>query len=347
MLSEIRCRCEVIKNFAPSWFAAVMGTGILAISSSMYSDYIPWLDTLAVWLFYFNIFLFSIFLVPWVLRWIMYRENALADLRHPILSNFYPTLTVGMMVLSSDFLILDGNMLAAEVLWALGAAGTVFFSFLTPYLVFKGDHVTLDHINPAWFIPPVGLIVIPIAGSVIAASKTGTLREIILLIDIFGWGAGFFLYISLLAVCMYRFILHHPLPNVLAPTIWINLGPIGAGTLALINIVKYSGLVTIGEPFMVMALLLWSFGLWWFCMAVLMTLHYIRRLKLPYALSWWAFIFPFGAYVAATYAMSNIFNIRLMGWLGLGLYLMLAVMWAVTLVNTAKHAYRGSVFRGG
>ncbi|MFA7468063.1 MAG: hypothetical protein WCY82_07340 [Desulfotomaculaceae bacterium] len=37
----------IIKNFALSWFASVMGTGIVAIASFYYSHYWPWLQNLA------------------------------------------------------------------------------------------------------------------------------------------------------------------------------------------------------------------------------------------------------------------------------------------------------------
>lgn len=123
--------------------------------------------------------------------------------------------------------------------------------------MFRGDHVKLEHMNPAWFIPPVGLIVIPIAGSLLINQFSGILQEFVICLNYFGWGAGFFLYLALLAISIYRFILHYPLPNTLAPTIWINLGPIGAGTIALINLVKNSAFVTIKKPFFVFSLILY------------------------------------------------------------------------------------------
>jgi len=150
-------------------------------------------------------------------------------------------------------------------------------------------------------------------------------------------GAGFFVYIALLAVCFYRFILHHPLPNVLAPTIWIGLGPIGAGTLALLNLIKNSSFVNVKEPFFVFGLIFWGFGIWWFLMAVVMTIHYIKRLKLPYAASWWAFIFPLGAYVAASHSVANIFGIELINYIGFTLYWLLFFLWFVTSIKTLSH----------
>ena len=56
-----------IKNFAPSWFATVMGTGILAMTSMFYSSYLPFLQYVARGLFYFNIALFGVLLVPCIL----------------------------------------------------------------------------------------------------------------------------------------------------------------------------------------------------------------------------------------------------------------------------------------
>ena len=336
-----------IKNFAPSWFAAVMGTGILALTSCFYSGYLPFLSHLGRALFWFNVALFGVLLIPWVLRWILYPREALRDLNHPVIANFYPTLPVGMLVLSADFMTLAKAHTVGIWFWAIGTAITIIFAFLVPYIVFTGEHVTLDHINPAWFIPPVGLIVIPVSGSELIGRFPGVANDWVVLANYFGWGAGFFLYLALLSVCMYRFILHRPLPNILAPTVWINLGPIGAGTVALLKLVTHCCFIAQQEPFFVFGFLFWGFGIWWVVMAILITLHYIRRLRLPYAMSWWAFTFPLGAYVAATHMVAQRFSLPLVDHIGFGLYLLLFALWAVTFLNTLRHALRGDLFASG
>ena len=345
MLKDIECKCEIIKNFAPSWFASVMGTGILAITSLFYSTYLPLLKDLASVLFYFNVTLFFILLIPWILRWILFRKEALADLEHPVASNFYATIAIAMLVLAADSIVINKNMLLGEIFWFVGTLLTIFFGILTPYLMFKGEHVKLDHINPAWFIPPVGLIVIPVAGSLIIPHVSGGMQEFVIFLNYFGWGAGFFIYLSLSAIAMYRFILHHPLPNTLAPTIWINLGPIGVGTVALTNLVKKSSFITVKEPFFVFGFLLWGFGIWWTIMAITLTLYYLKKLKLPYAMSWWAFTFPLGAYVSASHTISLLFKLQLIDHIGFVLYLLLVVFWLVTFVKTFIHAYHGTLFK--
>ncbi len=354
MLRDVECKCEIVKNFAPSWFASVMGTGITAVTSEFYSNRIPALHYLALGLFYFNIVLFTTLLVPWTLRWIFYREDAKKDLVHPVISNFYPTISVAMLVLSGNIFMFwgsDGKLLA-ELLWFIGALATVFFSLYIPYIVFSGEHVKIDHINPGWFIPPVGLIVIPIAGAkVYTALPAGVLKESVLLLNIFGWGAGFFIYLALLAVVMYRFILHHPLPNVLAPTVWINLGPIGAGTmslLALLNTLGASGGTVSGPVYgsiTLFAVFFWSFGIWWLVMAIALTIHYIKNLSLPYSLAWWAFTFPLGAYVGATHLVAGVLKSDVVDLFGLSIYFLLLSLWTTTAVRTAMYTYHGTVFR--
>ena len=345
LFKNIECKCQIIKNFAPSWFASIMGTGILAMTSLFFSNYLPFLKYLAFFLFYFNIILFFILLIPWILRWIFFRKEALNDLKDPVISNFYATIAIAMLVLAANFIVIDKNIKMGEIFWFIGTFFTIFFGILTPYVMFKGEHVKLDHINPAWFIPPVGLIVIPIPGSLIIQHFSGALQEFVIFLNCFGWGAGFFIYLALLAISMYRFILHHPLPNVLAPTIWINLGPIGAGTVALVNLIKNLPFITTKETFFMFGFLFWGFGIWWVIMAIALTLHYIKRLKLPYAMSWWAFTFPLGAYVAASHTISSLFEIQLIDYIGFVLYWLLVIFWLVTFIKTFIYAYYGTLFK--
>ncbi len=344
MFKNLNQKSDIIKNFAPSWFASVMGTGILALTTNFYKIYIPIFGLLARILFYFNILLFILLLIPWMLRLIIFPQNAKSDLLNPVTSNFYPTISVGMLVLSADFIMINGNLFWGQILWYAGTITTIFFAILIPFIVFTGTHVKIDHINPAWFIPPVALIVIPIPGSYLINYYSGILKEIIILINYFGWGAGFFLYIALLAITFYRFTLHHPLPNVMAPTIWINLGPIGAGTVALVKLVKVCGFISSKDVFYTFGLIFWGFGIWWILMAIILTIHYIKNLKLPYAMSWWAFTFPLGAYVSGNHALSSIFNMKLIDYIGFALYWLLLFLWLITLIKTIKSVFSGSAF---
>ncbi len=325
---------DIIRNFNPSWFSVVMGTGVLAMTGMQYSVSLSLLATFSYLLMYVNIGIFLVLLIPWTLRWIMYRHNAMQDLRHPMRSNFYPTMTIAIVVLSIHFKHL-GMLDVAYYFWLIGSFGTILFSVVIPYEMFKSEEVHLDHITPAWFIPPVALIVIPLGGPFIEG-RSGIEQELVILMNYFAFGAGFLLYISLLAICLYRFILHRPLPNVLAPTIWIGLGPIGAGAVALVNMINGSAFVTLKEPFFVLAFLLWGFGIWWLFLALGLTTHYIRRLNLPYSMGWWAFIFPLGAYVAGSHTIALVLGFTLVDLIGFALYWLLFALWLMTIVHGVR-----------
>ncbi|WP_297534894.1 tellurite-resistance/dicarboxylate transporter [Thermococcus sp.] len=326
-----------VKDFAPSWFASVMGTGALALVSLAYSQRLYLLKEIAVTLTYLNTALFLILLVPWSIRWIKYRENALSDLRHPVISHFYGTIAVAMLVLSADYLFIVKNVITAKAFWFVGTTLTVFFALLIPYIMFVEKEVDIKAVTPAWFIPPVGLIVIPLSGSRIAVMYSGTVREVLYAVNYFAWGSGFFLYLALFSIVMYRFIRHEPMPCGMAPAIWINLGPIGAGTSTLYSLISASTFLRVKEPFFAFGLIFWGFGVWWLIMAVVMTLHYIRRLNLPYSLAWWAFIFPLGAYVSATHNVGKTLGIGAIDAFGFALYWLLLSLWVITGFKTIRY----------
>ncbi len=334
-----------IKNFSPSWFASVMGTGIFAIAFMLYSKQFSYLGAFGRGLYYFNIALFIVLIIPWLLRLVLYPKEFLKDLKHPINSNFFATMPFGMLILAANFILIGKNMFWGGLFWFIGSGLIIIFALITMCIMFRHEEVKAEHLNPAWFIPPVGLIVIPIAGSLLVSSFSGILKEYIIVINLIGFGTGFFIYLALLAVMMYRFILHKPLAEMLAPTVWINLGPIGAGTVSIIQIAKNIGYFTnVQAAIFSLASLLWAFGIWWLIISISMTLHYLRKLKLPFALSWWAFTFPLGAYVVASFNIANILSNSLIYYIGFALLWLLAFLWSITLVNSIRNTINKKLF---
>ncbi len=334
---------NIVKYFNPSWFSAVMGTGILSIGSYYYSSYLPILKTFSLLFYHLAFFLLFLLLIPWTLRWLFFFKNAYGDLENPILSSFYSTLPVGVLILSIGSIIIVKNYLLGKILWFIGTPLIIFFVLISFFLVFTGEKMTLDHVSPAWFIPLTGLLSISVAGSILLEYETLYLRKLILLLNYFGWGSGFLLYLALFAICMYRFMLHPPLPGILSPTIWINLGPVGTGVTGIINLVIASKFITVKEPFFIFAFLFWSFGLWWVIMALSMTIYYFRKVKVPYGVSWWGYTFPLGAYVTASYSVGNVIHFDLVQDIGFLLYWLLVFFWATTFTNTILAILRGTL----
>ncbi|KJS17245.1 MAG: C4-dicarboxylate ABC transporter [Peptococcaceae bacterium BRH_c4b] len=345
----------VIEKLAPSWFACVMGTGIVAITSFYYSQNFLWLRNLSTLLWILNVLLFALLIIPWTLRLFIYREKALSDLREPTTGQFYATMPISCLVLAADFLIIGTHSMdinlaigLAKGLWILGTLIAVLFAVIIPMQNILNPDVRVENISPAWFMPPVGLIVIPISGAKLIPYWPDSWQQIMLILNYVFWGSGFFLFLFIEAICIYRFICRPPLPGHLAPTIWINIGPIGAGTIALINL-SYASTPFLGESVVpvlnLFAIFFWGFGFWWIINAVLLTIFYFKQNNLPFSLSWWAFTFPLGAYTGATYLIASFVKSPAVNIYGFCCYLLLLFVWLCVFVRTIIGVGRMEFFK--
>ncbi|MBP6203957.1 MAG: C4-dicarboxylate ABC transporter [Azonexus sp.] len=336
---------DISRSFAPGWFAAVMGTGVLALTTRSLGLRWPVLAVLAEVLHWFNSALFVLLAVPWLTRWLRFRPAALQTLKHPVQASFYPTFSIALLVLAAQWLVFSPWVKVALTLWWLGVLLHFAFSFAVLFIVFRGEAVGLDHVTPAKFIPAVGLVVMPLAGGPLLGHMDGALREWALTINVIGLGAGSMMYLGLLGLTLHRHYLHKPAQGVLTPTVWIHLAPIGVIPVSLMNVVEQLPYPAAREVATVLMLLVWGFGVWWLVMASLLTLAAQRAGQLPFALSWWGFTFPVGAFVAESLRLSQI-----LGWsstfgIGIVAWLLLCLLWAVTLYRTVLGVASGAIFQ--
>lgn len=232
-------------------------------------------------------------------------------------------------------------------LWITGVVLSLATAFIIPVLNII-NKITIEDINPGWFMPPVSLIVVPIAGAKLIPYWPHSLQKSLLILNYASWGSGFFLFMLIAAICIYRFFVAPPLPGSLIPTIWIYLGPIGAGGISLLNLGSVSA-PFLGSPVTpilnLFGLLYWSFGCWWLITASVITIIYILKKNLPYTLSWWAFTFPLGAYTCATYLISVIIQSEALKLFGFFCYGVLAFCWFIVFSNTFIQVYTGALFK--
>ncbi len=87
-----------------------------------------------------------------------------ADLGHPVKLNFFPATSIGLMMLA----LLWSEPAPGLALWMWGVGAVVQLGF-TLYTMSSWIHHTrydIKHANPAWFIPVVGNILVPIPACV-------------------------------------------------------------------------------------------------------------------------------------------------------------------------------------
>lgn len=348
---------NVIKYFSPAWFAMVMGTGGLANVMFILGTSLPVLAGVATALWILNSLLFVLILIPWVLRWFLYNEQAMADLKHPLTSNFIVTLPAGCLILGSNFLLIGTPIFSQEFLtitgfglWIIGALLAICFSVTGLYNLFSAEAIGPDPINYAWLMMPVVNIVVPLLGNLLVKNMLTTnpnLAGIINLVDIMFYGIGIVLFIIMATIVTNRLILHKLPPAVAVPTFSILLGPIGVGTLSLMGLADAAhalGMLSMVEGVKLLGLILWGFGLWAFVFTLAITIKQVKSDGIPFTLSWWAFIFPLGAYTLATFTVFDYTKVSFVRVYAILLTVLLVWLWAMTFVKTLMGSIKGKLF---
>lgn len=201
------------------------------------------------------------------------------EFAHPVRANFFPAISIGLLLLSVAALPHTPGL--AVGLWALGALGhlTLTVTLLKRWIL---RDVDLAHSNPAWFIPIVGNIIVPLTGVQVGQTE----------ISWFFFSIGIVFWMVLMTIMLYRIIFHPPLPAKLMPTLFILLAPPSIGYLSYMGLA--GGDTAAPDGF---ARVLIYFALF----EALLLLSMARTfLQVPFAVSWWAFTFPSAALAAAS-----------------------------------------------
>ncbi len=351
-----------LHSFHPGWFGAVMGTAIVGVAAFMNPGSIPALraplSVLGIAWVALAWVVAVIIGVPYFLRWVRHPDAATKDLRHPVMGSMYATFPAAVVVLATATAAVAPAVLPpGTVFWivaVLAVAGSILAfaaSVALAYFLFVTPNVGVEAANGGWFIAPVTNIIVPMVLVPLVPGVSPETGRFLLLMSYAYWGMGFFLFL-MVASLLYDRLVYHPLPAApLAPSLWIVLGGIGVGGIALVRMAQGGGQIwgdasaLVGQLSAVGAAVLWGFGLWWLAAAILLLGRYLVRGGLPYGIGWWAFTFPVGAYTVDTLTLGRVFSVGAIEWLGVLLFLLLAVFWLVVTVRTLIGMRTGEAWR--
>lgn len=347
---------EIAQHFNPAWFAAVMGTAVIPLAISFISS--PLLRPIAGVFMLMAAVMFFVMLAPWVWRFVRYRADVRRDLSHPVAANFFPTMPISLIIIALDLLkypdLFFPPAVSREIafyLWLVGALSIYVFGFIILERIYRHDGIKLNHANFGWYIPPVSKLLIPVAGFELAQIFPAR-TELTFGLSMMSLGVGFFLFLFVGAAVYHRYIFEQlPMPR-FAATFFIGIAPTAIISVDLFKMMHLfeaqPGIGIDPHVFGVVAklgiLMSWGFAVWWFIMALLVIAHYIRRLDLPYALSWWAFTFPAGALGVSSGVAWKVSNFGAIQVFYYGVLAFLVVVWAAVLVRTLRGVISGQVF---
>ncbi|MBV7479582.1 TDT family transporter [Pseudomonas sp. PDM31] len=352
---------EVIRQFTPNWFAATMGTGVLALALAQLPGGVPGVRAIAEALWFFNIVLFLVFTAVYAARWVMFFDEARRIFGHSTVSMFFGTIPMGLATIINGFLVFglprwgEGVIQLAEVLWWLDVAMSLACGVLIPYMMFTRQEHSIDQMTAVWLLPVVAAEVAAASGGLLAPHLADAHSQLVMLVTSYVlWAFSLPVAFSILTILLLRMALHKLPHENMAASSWLALGPIGTGALGMLVlggdaplIFTANGLPGIGETAaglgLVAGITLWGFGLWWMLMAVLITVRYLRE-GIPFNLGWWGFTFPLGVYSLATLKLATLLNLTFFSVFGCVLVALLAVMWMIVGKRTVLGAWRGELF---
>src|SRR5690554_31358 len=308
-----------LQHFPVSWFAMVMGLSGLTIAlhqaETVFNLAIQ--PSLAALVFTITVFLALAGL--YLLKAVRYPQQVKGEFNHPVKLNFAPTMSIGLILIS--IALLPHSKTLSLAVWTLGVALHLVFTLYVLATWIHHTHFEINHMNPAWFIPIVGNILVPIAGVQHGFTE----------LSWFFFSIGLVFWLVLLAIIFNRMFFHNPLPGKLLPTLFILIAPPAVGFLSWMQLT--------GELDAFARILYYS--------ALFLTLMLFtqapRFLKLPFALSWWAYSFPMAAITIATLGMYQLLGSPFFKWLGAALLVVLVVLIIGLLVRTAVAVCRREI----
>lgn len=317
-MSELTMERNRLKYFPIPLFATVMGLAGLSIALIKY-DHIMHVNLgIGKYVLFFVSGWFLFLLSIYGLKLLKYPLEVREEFNNPVRVNFFPAVSISLLLLSIGYL--EINPVLSKYLWYIGTCVHALFTFTILHRWIFSE-LKIAAYNPAWFIPVVGTILVPVAGSTHSH------------IDIswFFFSIGFVMWIVLYSMMQYRIMFHHEVASKFLPTYFIFIAPPAIG---FISYMKMTG------SFDSFARILYFFGLFTFVMLATMIKKFI---KLPYFVSWWAYTFPLAAITISTLLMYTINKNIFYKYLSTGLLCVTLIVDIIVIIATIKSAVRGNI----
>lgn len=213
---------------------------------------------------------------------------------------------------------------------------------------------TLEKMTATWLLPIVPAVVASGTGGLVASIVPHpTLQVITIIFSYILFSVGIAVSFSIIVIYLHRLTIYHFPPNEVIVSVFLPLGPLGQGTFAVLQMATSLRPISshlVGGTMMgdiiywlsvVLALSLWSYGIFWLLVAV-----YIlpTRSPLTFNMGHWAFTFPLGVFISGTFALGKALQVSAFNYIGAVLLVILVILWLCVGTLTLRGAIKGSLF---
>ncbi|MVA75486.1 C4-dicarboxylate ABC transporter [Auraticoccus sp. F435] len=349
----------VLGRIGPNWFAAVMGTGIVANAAVTLPVRVPGLLVLARLVWVLDVLLLAVVVTATALHWLRHPATARGHLADPVMSWFYGAPAMALMTVGAGALLLGQPLVGARAalavaaaLWVAGTLLGLWTAVAVPLRAFTGPPAGPAAAFGGWLMPVVPPMVSAATGALLVPHlPPGEPRGTML----YGCYAmfGLTLVASLVTTTLvWHRLVHHGVGAAAAvPTLWIVLGPLGQSVTAAHALGGQAAHLLpapYGSAFAALGLVygvpVWGFALLWLALAGAVTVRTARR-GLPFTLAWWSFTFPVGTVVTATSGLAAATGLALFTGLAVLGYVGLVLAWVVVATRTVRGVCSGRLLR--
>ncbi len=196
------------------------------------------------------------------------------EFQHPIAGSLFGTVLISLLSLPT--IVAPYAHRFAQGVWVAGAAGMILFAWLMVNR-WLSERQQVAHATPAWIIPVVGLLDLPLALPSLGMPPLHGLM-------VFALAVGLFFAVPLFTLIFSRLLFEPPLPDALKPSLVILAAPfaVGYSTYA----------VTVGQSDLFAQAL---YMLMLFVLAVVLGQLRYLPLSCPFRIAWWSVSFPLAA----------------------------------------------------
>jgi tellurite resistance protein len=309
-----------LEHFPISFFAIVMGLAGTTIAVEKAQHLWGWNSTFSLALLALTALAYAGVTLTYLIKFARYPKEVVAEFNHPIRMSFFPASSIGMILLA--IACLDVYPTIALYLWIIGSAAQLLFTLVILSNWLHHEKFKIEHSNPAWFIPIVGNILVPVAGVPLGYHE----------VSWFYFSVGLMMWIPLLAVLLNRFFFHPMIPGKLLPTLFILIAPPSVAFISWLKL--HNGLVDDT------ARILYYFALFTTMLLFAQMKYFV---KVQFALPWWAYSFPMAAITIASMIMLEKVGGLFFTVLSPLLLSMLLLLIVVLVFNTIRAMLRGEI----
>jgi tellurite resistance protein TehA-like permease len=339
---------------APNWFTVTMGTGVVANAAALLPLDVPGLRVLALAAWIAAALLLVRLAALAAEQWRRDRSAGIAREPHGLaMAPFWGAPPMAVLTVGSGALLVGRDLVGATpalaialALWSTGTVAGVAALVTIPLRLVRHPERRLEAVFATWLLPVVPPMVSAMTGAALVLHMpAGVPRQALLLACWALFATSLLAVVATIALIGRRLAAHGPGPARMLPTLFIVLGPLGT-SIGAACLLAAAAPGVVGSSFahrmdtlaLVYAVPAWTAAMAWLVVAATLVVRAAARGGLPFAATWWSFIFPIGTCVIGTSELALRTGAAPLQWASGALFALLLAAYAVVGGATARHA---------